>query len=337
MTAITNLYGKYYYKTSQTDMPILLVMHGWTQGVADIPESDLLRLAGYDLFVCALGMRGEDGADGASDASGREIYDIYDAIAYIRTNFAAQVSSDKVAVVGYSGGGGNALACACKFPDTFNCVISYFGPSDYGRDGTDGWYQNNGGGFAAGIASAVGGTPAAAPNNYYTRDTTAAIANYTSGFLYLYHDDQDTLVPSVHSDRIGTALDNASLTNYSKNISTTTDSIRWTHGYPAERPDLIIAEQTWIAKIKSEAAWTIAASGTVTVIGYIVTKRFTIWLNANGTAITGVDAAATVVYNTATDTYTVTPLVSGIDVSVTQGAKTGSASNISAETEIVVT
>jgi len=120
-------------------------MHGWSDDALVFGDDMLSRFADYGLFVAAIGLRGRNSADGARDASGREIYDIIDAITYIRTNYASIVDSEKVCIVGYSGGGGNALAAACKFPDMFNVVVDFFGMSDYGRDGTNGWYYNNSG------------------------------------------------------------------------------------------------------------------------------------------------------------------------------------------------
>jgi len=331
MTAITNLYSKYVYKTGATDLPILALVHGWGETATIFSAGTLRRMALYGFFVVSVGMRGRNSADGARDASGREVYDIYDAIVDVRAKFPAIVSATKAAVVGYSGGGGNALACACKFPDFFNVVVSHFGISDYGRDATNSWYINNGGGYTAQIATAVGGTPAVVPDNYYARDTTVAIHNYTSGYLYLYHDDQDAVVPSIHSDRISTAMDAAGLTNYAKSITTTTDNPRWLHGVPSIAPGIISAEATWAAKILSEDAWTVPTTGTLTVIGYVKTKRFTIWLN------TGLDAAATVVYDTVAGTYTVTPLTSNavVAVTITQGALTASG-NTNGETLFTV-
>ena len=344
MVAITDLYAKITLPVHKgvTNLPILVVMHGYIQAAGHVPEIDILRLANYGFMVVVPGMRARDGASGAKDASGREIYDIIDAVEYARTTppYSNWCSPTKAAIVGYSGGGANALACACKFPDYFNVVVSHFGMSDYGRDPVDGWWANNGGGvYTAQIELDVGDTPAIVPNNYYARDATEAIQNFSGGYMYLYHDKQDSSVPWVHSDRITDALDGAGLANYSANFSDIGDPIRWIHGYPDDNPGtLSTAEPTWTAKIKSQAVWTIPASGTVTVIGYMVTKRFTIWLNTHGTASLGIDAATTVVYNTATNTYTVTPLTAGnIDVAITQGALTGSASDISAETEIVCT
>lgn len=335
MAAITNMYAKYAHDgTGQK--PALIVLAGWNGDPTDIDQTTMLRFAGYGFFVIAVGMRGRLSADGTRDASGREIHDIYDALTEARRQFPALVSPTLASIVGYSGGGGNALAAACKFPDTWGVVVSHFGMSDYGRNDPNGWWYNNGGTYTAEIAASVGDTPANVPNNYYARDATAAITNYTGGTVYLYHDQGDSTVPFVHSTRIKDAFDGASLTNYSYNLTTVGDDPRWTHGTPDDNPDLIEAEPTWSAAVLAAAAWTVPASGTHTVIGYIVTKRYACWLRANGSTTYGLDAAATVAYNTTTGAYTVTPLTGAIDVSITQGALTGTASNISEATVITV-
>lgn len=335
--AITNLYSTYAYPViPSSGLPIVAVMHGYA-GSAYAPEDVLSRMARYGVFVISPGMRGRNGADGSKDASGREIYDIYDAIEYVKTNYASVVNADKVCVVGYSGGGGNALAFACKFPDAASVIVSHFGMSDYGWADVDAGLDDSWGWWRAGGAPETElGTPALNPNKYRARNAVEAIANFSGGHIYLYHDEDDASVIPMHSQRIATAMTGG---NYTANYTTAASSPRWTHGNPVVgdpgEPN-IQTESTWIAAVKSSAAWTIPSSGTVTVIGYIVTKRFAIWLNKNGTTPAGTDAAAVVVYNTATDTYTVTPLVSGIDVAITQGGKTGGATNINIETEIVV-
>lgn len=319
MVDITNLGARLNYKPG-TNLPICILVHGWSGDYTSFEDTMFTRLADYGLFVASVGLRGRNSADGANDASGREAYDIYDLLTTIRTNYPVVASSTLAAIVGYSGGGGSAFAAACKFPDAWNVIVSYFGISDYGRDGTDGWYANNNGDYTAAIVTAVGDTPANVPDNYYARDATVAIKNFTGGYIYQYRDKQDAIVPWAHGNRIKSAMDAAGLTNYSANFSDIGDAIRYTHGYPASYPDLIIPEPIWVAKIKSQAAWTIPAAGTITVIGYIKTKRFTIWLN------TGLDAAATVVYDTVAGTYTVTPLTSNavVAVTITQGALTAS-------------
>jgi pimeloyl-ACP methyl ester carboxylesterase len=329
--AITNLYT--YYKYSGRALPALIVMHGWDGDATSFNETtDFGRWAGYGYFVIVPGMRGRNSASGSRDASGREIYDIYDALVECRRLFPHAISPDKAVLLGYSGGGGNVLAAACKFPDAWSMVISYFGMSDYGRDGTDGWYYNNGGSYTTAIATSVGGVPGDVPNNYYARDATAAIQNYSGGHLHLYHSSSDTTVPYVHSQRVAAAMLAAGLSNYTAHYSTD-----YTHGYPADIPALVTSEADWKGDGLSSAAWTVPASGTHTVIGYMVNKRYACWLRAYGSTTYGLDAAATVAYGAVANQYTVTPLTGAIDVTITQAdGKTGSASYISTGTNVTV-
>lgn len=340
MVSYTGLLMNIARPKGRTNLPILVLMHGWNQSYTAFDRTVLERFANYGFFVIAPGMRGNNAGAGR-DASARELYDVYDAIIRIRTvsPYSQYVNADKVAVCGYSGGGGNALGLACKFPDLFNVVVSYFGMSDYGRNEMYGWYQNNGGTYTASISTSVGGTPLAKPDNYYARDATSAIQNFSGGFLYLYHDKQDSIVPWVHSDRIKTSMDNVGYTNYSANFSDVGDSIRFLHGLPipSESPGSIVVEPIWTDKILSHDVWTVSTNGTLTVIGYCKTKRFEIRLNKNGTAEFGLDAVATVNYNVTTNEYIIIPITSGIDVSITQGLKSGFATNINVETAITVT
>lgn len=339
MAAIANLYAKYAFDSDLNNwpLPVVLLVHGWG-GDADSFDGDdtLARLAALKLFVVSVGMRGRNGADGSRDASGREIYDLYDALTQIRADFPTIAHASNAAIVGYSGGGGNALAAAGKFPDAFTVVVSYFGMSDYGRDGVDGWYYNSPGDYPAEIAASVGDTPINVPDAYYARDAVTAIDNFNGGYLYMYHDTADTIVPVAHSTRVKSALDSASLTNYSYNESEAGDPVRWTHKYPADNADLKTAESTWGTAIRSHSAWTVNASGTVTVIGYIVTKRFSVWLGSTTEYGGGLDEVATVEYDTETGQYTVTPLTGACDVFIRQGTLTATASGIVGETLLTV-
>jgi pimeloyl-ACP methyl ester carboxylesterase len=313
MAELTNLYLKYTFQRGATDLPVLLAIHGWSGSAGSFDaDSTLDRLARYGFFVASLGLRGNDGASGSKDASGKECYDVYDALTYIRANFLGVVSQTKAALFGSSGGAGVALGCACKFPDAWNCIAAYFPMSDYGRDGTDGWYFNNPGSFTGEIATRVGGTPVAVPGNYYARDAVAAIANYTGAPLYLFHDSGDTTVPPVHSARIAAAMTAAGLTNCTRSLTGPEDDPRWIHGYPADNPGLIESEAIWKSAALTGAAWTVPASGTLTCIGYLKTKRFEVRLGGL------VDHAATVVYGAVADQYTVTPLTGSVAVTITQ-------------------
>lgn len=228
-------------------------------------------------------------------------------------------------------GGGSALAAACKAPDAWAAAVSHFGPSDYGRDATDGWY-NQAGGPTATLSSWIGGNPATVPDNYYARDATYALGtNYSGGHLYLFHDSGDTSVPIVHSQRAAASMASAGRSNYSASYTSGADAVRWLHTAPNGSAPVIGTEAVWAAAVaaKTHAVWTVPASGSVKVIGYIKTKRFAIWLGA------GISEVADVTYNTATDSYTVTPQTGTMDVSIVQGGKTAS-QTINSQTTLTV-
>jgi pimeloyl-ACP methyl ester carboxylesterase len=321
-----------------TSMPLVVLMHSYSTDYSQFATATRKRFASTygNAFVVMPNMRGRGTSEGSKDSGGREIQDIIDAIAYIKANYGSLIDEDQTHIVGHSGGGGNALSCAARFPDTFNSITSCYGISDYGHDVTDGWYQNASQAFKDVMDTQIGGSPVAVPDNYHARASVLAVANYTGGHLWLFADDEDAVVNVANSRRV----DALGLSNCTYSETGVGDSPRWTHGVPnvGEADGIIQAEPTYMPPITSKTypVWTVPASGTLAVVGWLTTKRFSIWVRANGSTPYGLDAAATVAYNTATDTYTVTPLSGAIDVSITQGAKTGSATNITEATEIVV-
>lgn len=314
-------------------MPIVAVMHGYNGSAYAVPGL-LDRMARYGVFAIGVGMRGRNGADGAQDASGREIVDIRDAIEYVKATYAALVDVNHICVAGYSGGGGNALAFASKFPDYANVIVSHFGISDYGwADYSESGLNPTWGYYPSGTLAWIGDTPDNVPNAYRARHAVDAITNFSGGHLYLFHDEGDGSIPIIHSQRIASAMDGAGLTNYTTNYTSAVDNPRWTHGNPIVGDGgepCIQTESIWLQTVanKSVPMWTIPAAGAVTVNGYIVTKQFSIWLGGltEAAAGAGLDEVATVVYDTSTGGYTVTPLTGAMDVFIKQGELSASAS-----------
>jgi pimeloyl-ACP methyl ester carboxylesterase len=315
--AINNLFARVGYYPQQNDLPVVLLMHGYNQSVSDFQPSVFSRLAAQGLFVCAVSMRGRDGAYGAPDSDGREIYDIYDALQAIRKRYAGLVSPDYAAVVGYSGGGANALACATKFPDAFTDIVSHFGISDFGHAAETSWwrqapdYQNL-------MRLWIGGSPSEVPDRYMARYAVDGVLNYTGGFLYLFHDRGDTTVPVIQSIAVANSKRDAGQMNFLENYTSITDPIRWKHSLPDETAPVRNTEAIWAPGIaaKRHVPWTIPAQGTLRVRGYVVTKRFALWLGD------GTDEAADVTYDADARTYAVTPLTGEMDVTLTQGTAT---------------
>lgn len=323
--SITNLHARYAYDIGLENMPVVVIMHGNNGDASDITDAMLERFASYKFFAMAVGMRGRDGAGGSVDASGREIKDIVDAIEYVRTNIPTRVDPNKASIIGYSEGGANSLACLAKHPDYFDVFVAFFPPSDYGFDGVDSWYFTNGG-FAPYMETNIG-VRASDLNPYDARNHRDGIVNNMKGsYLYMFHDDQDTQVNVIQSQQLETEMNSASLNSlFELDVTTISDSPRWIHGLPVGFP-LTDAEVIFKDRILNQTPYTYPTSGTVHVNGYLETKRFTIWLGDGVTeSLNGTNRTATVIYNTVTDTYDVTPIFhSGATqtrVIITQGQK----------------
>lgn len=328
---INNLYAKVCFNPRRKNLPILVVMHGSWGDVADFQDGMFIRMAKLGFFVVAFSMRWSDGSAGDHpDHSAHEIYDIYDGLQEVRSRYAGIVSPDKAVITGYSGGGGNVLGCAGKFPDTFCAYMDHFGISDYGHS-LDGWYYVRPGGGDS-VVTAVGGTPAEIPNNYYSRAHYLSVNNANGAFIYLFHDVDDATVPLKMTTIVKDVLDQANNDNYLYSVTDADSVYRWTHNNPQPGTSTSRTEDIWARPcIVKHQPWTIPISGSLKVMGYIVTKRFSIWMND------GYDAVVDLVYDTEAGTYIVTPLTTGsITIEITQGSLSVSAT-ITEQTTLTVT
>ncbi len=267
------------------DRPVVALMHGYSQQAHDVPDAVLARIARRGLVACAFGMRGRDGAAGTPDASGREVMDVVDGVRAARARVPS-ASPDRAVCAGYSGGGGNCLAAAAKFPDFWTDVADHFGISDYGADPAWGWAQD---GTARGATLAWLGDPATNADAYRARDHARCVPNLAGGFLYVFHDREDHDVGVEQSLHVAAVLGALGRTNYAVSITGPGDDPRWSHGLPTG--PLAATEDAWAAAAASRAhaPWTVPARGTLRVCGYVVTKRFSVWLGDGTRAVADLD------------------------------------------------
>jgi dienelactone hydrolase len=294
------------YDSGLYNCPILVLNHGWssTMGGA-FPLAVRQKFASYGFFVIAPNLRGGPNV-AYRDASAREIYDIYDVVQYVRANYSTRVSSSRAGQSGYSGGGGNALATALKFPDLFDFTVSNFGPSDYGYTAS-GWYYTDTA-FQSDLNTSIGGTPITTPNNYRSRNSREGINNYT-GKIFLFHDELDASVDVVQSRNLYSAFNDKSRIYY--NESNASSAERWLHDHPYIGGAIEKNEKYWKNYIFSISKRYIPIAGTHEVRGYNHNSRYKILLGNLD------DHAATCVYNCSTGVFIVTPLTGEQSVSIT--------------------
>jgi len=173
--------------------PILLMSHGWHESVTR-PEADTPNP--YPGFLTVqVDMRGRAYSSGEPDANGYELYDFLDALSYAQEHYSDFISDpDRVHFIGGSGGGGNALALAARFPDLFASVVAMYGMSDYAA-----WYQGDEvGEFRDEMDIWIGTPPSVNAEAYAVRSGITALPNLLSP-LYLVHGETDFRVPSSHS------------------------------------------------------------------------------------------------------------------------------------------
>ena len=69
---IPNLYAMAYYPTDNgADLPVVALMHGWSDAANSMSVVDLRRIANLGFVVLDIGMRGRNGASGSKDGCGR--------------------------------------------------------------------------------------------------------------------------------------------------------------------------------------------------------------------------------------------------------------------------
>jgi len=297
---------KLVYPTGTTNLPVKVVLSGWHDTIASLDtEPNTTRWARLGYFILAVDVRGNGSSTGTWDDAGRTTMDVYDAIQYVITNHSDKIAANRFSLLGFSGGGGLSLLLACRYPDLFQDVTDFFGISDWGSDATYGWHQQEVSRQAS-LEAAIGGTPAAKPDEYASRYSKSAIATNYMGFLSMFHDDEDTSVHVDHSQRVAAMYVSAGRTDY-QYIETNSGSVnRASHAYPLAANQLHNFEPLWKNNGKTKAIQTIATSGTLKVLGMLKTKRFTVYMNDGSYLNSGRSRFGTLVYNTLTNSYQVT-------------------------------
>jgi pimeloyl-ACP methyl ester carboxylesterase len=255
--------------------PLLVVMHGYSGERTDVAQ-DLQELAPRGVFALAPDMRGRGGSGGRWDSGGLDVHDIVDAVLATRALHPDEIDPHNLNIVGYSGGGGNAMACMVRFPDFFQTAVSFFGISDYA-----GWYHSGGRPDCnRRMEAALGGSPVQLPHLFEARNAIPAAGNACCGKLHFFWDEEETMCPPAQVEAWLAEYHRAGLTQAVVHVSRRGDEQRWIHGYRTGNPCLRAADDLFLPDVLTArtASPALPPRGRLVVPGYLVTHQFRVWI-----------------------------------------------------------
>lgn len=273
----TPLLGDACFLPSRKKRPLIVVMYGYG-GNRGAVRPDIVRLAKKGLFAISPDMRGLGGSAGRWDSGGLDVMDIYDAVQFCLRNFADRIDASNLNVMGYSGGGGNTFACFVRFPDLFRVAASFFGVPDYAE-----FYRlKRRPDCSRLMVKTLGGTPARLPAVYAARNATLAAGNNGRTRLHIFWDEEENDCPGSMDEDFIRASRAAGHRNCVAHRSGKSDRFRWHHGYTTTWPELIEAENIFVPEILKRRVPEprLPPTGRLVVPGYLVTRRFAIWVQA---------------------------------------------------------
>ncbi|MBE6688482.1 MAG: hypothetical protein E7588_04275 [Ruminococcaceae bacterium] len=249
---------------------ILAGTHGWHMSIPafehmDKPQSKYLTVE--------VDMRGRAFSEGEQDCNGWELYDVIDAIEYVKKHYAEYITDpETVYFEAGSGGGGNALAIAGKFPDYFAAVTAMCGMSDYGT-----WYKNDQvGEFRDEMDVWISKNPT--DEMFASRSGIATLKNLFT-HMTLVHGANDIRVPAYHSRNYvkrAEELGKKELVRYLE-FETVGGRDHWDNMTPEQLKQMeAFCESDREANRKPTE---IPQKGTLVVAGYLFTKHFSVVMN----------------------------------------------------------
>jgi pimeloyl-ACP methyl ester carboxylesterase len=255
--------------------PLLVVMHGYS-GSRKAVALDVKELATRGVFAVAADMRGCGDSAGKWDSGGLDVHDIADAVLTAIDKYPKEIDARNLNIVGYSGGGGNAIACMVRFPDLFRTYVSFFGISDYA-----GWHTSKGRPDCnERMEKALGGPPDKLPDEYLSRNAIPAAGNARVGRLHFVWDEAETACPADMIEAFVANYRKSGLDNATTHVSKKTDPVRWIHNYRSSNRDLTKADDLFLPDVLTKDAKSprIPPTGRLVVPGYLVTRQFQVWV-----------------------------------------------------------
>jgi dienelactone hydrolase len=270
------LYAFVAYPRLERPLPLLVVMHGYSQGADRTTVAGVVRRFArrYGVIAASLDLRGRGGSAGRRDSGGRETSDIRAACEFLTAYFGYRLDPENLAILGYSGGGGNVFSALVKCPDLFRSAFCFFGVSDYAYWFDHGAEERH----RTQLVADVGGPPTEFPERYAARNSLLGVANNRQTDIHLFWDAEETVCPPYFNLAYAERARAQGLDNVILHESRPGERLRWLHGYPEDRPDLVAIEPFIAEALEDPHVPTVLLDpvGRLAVVGYIITKPFVV-------------------------------------------------------------
>ena len=297
-----SLGGYILFQPGQT-LPILVIIHGLGDDALSLLDTGV-RFAKHGFFVIIPDMRGRNstfrldllnysnmfGSDldffvyengGAPDYGGHEIHDIYDSIKTVENRYSNRVDMNSVNILGYSGGGGNALIAVSRYPDLFDTAIIYFGIVDYGD-----YYENYASSSIRQDIDVRVGNYSTATSKYAARNALLAVGNAYLTEVFLFLDENET---KINMKKIF-EYNNLSILKENRVwlfLSKKSDLNRWHHKIMGpEDFRMLQSENLFLKEMQSVSEYKRKnKNGSFVVLGTLVTKDFKVFFGNSDDAV----------------------------------------------------
>jgi dienelactone hydrolase len=174
---------------------------------------------------------------GRPDANGAELLDIEAAIREVRRQFGGLIAPS-TDIVGYSGGGSNALLAAARMPYLFDRAVAFFPIVDFARQYA--YHAGRGKEPNESMRRWIGGDPEQLPHHYAMRSALTTLDNLRYTRAWVFADRSDRVCPVEFAEELARAAQHNA--NISVLISEPSDRHQWQHGTPNEYSPLHDAE-----------------------------------------------------------------------------------------------
>lgn len=255
--------------------PILLGTHGWHMSIPAFTPMEQPQTAYLSVDV---DMRGRAFSTGKPDCNLLELYDVYDALRFVEREYAEYViPGGPIYFESGSGGGGNALAIAAKFPDLFSAVNALSPIADYGE-----WYRFDDKimEFRDEMDVWIGKTPEEDPEAYAARSGISLLPNLLSPLL-ICHGTKDLRVPFYPTEAYyqkAKALGKGQLVSLLRLHGVGT---RDHYGNATPRQMALMHKKCERNLAEHTAPITIPEKGEFLVGGFLVTKHFQVFTDSD--------------------------------------------------------